>query len=462
MIYFAICIIILTAFFIFKRYQTHSVLILSGLLMIILGTIFTGNSVADIISSKYNFKPTGSGFFDFFESLNAIMSQRTATIGMVAMTAAGFSTYMSKIGAANTLVRLTINPLTKLNQPYLILAFSYLVGQSLNLVISSPAGLAMLLLISVYPILTKAGVSPLTAAAVIGTTGALDLGPGSGNANVAAETLGLPIAEYFATKQLLIAIPVAILVAITHYFVQRFFDKREGFIPESITEGSTVQEHSQHDEKNTPGFYALLPFLPIILLLTFSSIGIKGIKLNTPTAMFVTWFFILFIDMITLRNVKEALENGMEFFKGMGKAFSSIVVLIVAAQMFTFGLEAMGVINLLKSAILGGNLHYIIVTIFAMIIIALTATLTGSGNAAFFSFANLGPELALASGIKDILLVLPMQFAAGFGRSLSPVAAVIIGVSAVAKVEPFQVIKRTMIPMFVGLLSTLILSQIIF
>ncbi|MCG9628411.1 C4-dicarboxylate transporter DcuC [Vibrio mediterranei] len=452
----AIPTVILTAWMIVKKYQTHTTLILSGMFMLTLGIVFTQTGVADVISAKYGFKDTGAAFFDIFKAFDVIMSQRTATIGMVAMTAAGFSTYMTRIGAADSLVKACSKPLEALNKPYLVLAVAYLIGQALNIVISSPAGLAMLLLVSVYPILVRAGVSPLSAAAAIGTTGALDLGPGSGNANVAAETLGLPIAEYFATKQLLVAIPVAIIVAATHYFVQQWFDKREG---EELGE---YLEGEKREFKSAPAFYAFLPFAPIALLLMFSSIGVPSIKMNAPTAMYVALIATIFIDAVRNKSIQTALDNGMSFFKGMANAFSSIVVLIVAATMFTLGLNAIGAIDALKEMVLGGDVHYILITIFAMLIIGLTSILTGSGNAAFFSFANLGPELAAAAGVKTILMLLPMQFMAGFCRSLSPVSAVIIAVSAASNVSPFGVLKRTAIPMAVGIVSTLIITQFVF
>ena len=40
-----------------------------------------------------------------------------------------------------------------------------------------------------------------------------------------------------------------------------------------------------------------------------------------------------------------------------------------------------------------------------------------------------------------------MQFAASIARSASPITAVIVAVSGIAKVSPFDVVKRTAIPM---------------
>lgn len=456
--YMAVPIVFITMYMIIKNYQTHTTLTISGLLMLTVGVVFTQGGIADFMGAQYKFSSTGSTFFDLFGAFSAIMSERTATIGMIAMTSAGFASYMSKIGAADSLVKACAKPLQLINKPYLILALAYIIGQTLNLVIPSPAGLAMLLLISFYPILKQAGVSSLSAAVVIGTCGSLDLGPGSGNSNVAAELLDMSITEYFVSTEVLVAIPVTLTVAITHFFVQKWFDKRDGAKRPQAEVKAVVEEQSGSYSR----LYAMLPFLPLALLLIFSDIGIADVKINAPIAMFASLIVIVLIDAIRVKSLQQALDHSFEFFKGMAGAFSTVVVLIVAATMFTLGLDAIGAVNAMKSMILAGDVHYLLITLFGMLIIALTAMLTGSGSAAFVSFSNLGTELSAAAGVKSVLMLVPMQHAAGFGRSLSPVAAVVIAVAVAANVSPFEVLKRAAIPCVVGIFSTLIFTQLIF
>lgn len=457
--YLAVPVVFVTMYMIIKNYQTHTTLTISGLLMLTIGVVFTEGGIADFMGKQYKFSTTGSTFFDLFGAFSAIMSERTATIGMIAMTSAGFAAYMSKIGAADSLVRACARPLQVINKPYLILALAFIIGQALNLVIPSPAGLAMLLLISFYPILIQAGVSPLSAAVVIGTCGSLDLGPGSGNSNVAAELLNMSITEYFATTEILVAIPVTLTVAVTHFFVQKWFDKRDG-----VQKPQVVSNSVNSDEQGNAysRLYAMLPFLPLALLLIFSDIGIKGITINAPVAMFASLIVIVAIDAFKVKSLHLALDRSFEFFKGMAGAFSTVVVLIVAATMFTLGLDAIGAVDAMKSMILAGDVHYMLITLFGMLIIACTAMLTGSGSAAFVSFSNLGSELSAAAGVKSVLMLVPMQHAAGFGRSLSPVAAVVIAVAVAANVSPFAVLKRAAIPCVVGIFATLLYTQLIF
>ena len=68
----------------------------------------------------------------------------------------------------------------------------------------------------------------------------------------------------------------------------------------------------------------------------------------------------------------------------------------------------------------------------------------------------------LLLGAETLLLVLPMQFASSLARSISPITAVIVAVSGVANVNPVDVVKRTAIPMVVGLVATLVANFVLF
>ncbi|MCV5745736.1 transporter, partial [Escherichia coli] len=80
-------------------------------------------------------------------------------IGLIIMVAGGFASYMNQIGASDALVRICTAPLKVVRSPYIVLSLAYMLGQALFIVIPSAAGLAMLLLVLVYPILIGLGVS---------------------------------------------------------------------------------------------------------------------------------------------------------------------------------------------------------------------------------------------------------------------------------------------------------------
>ncbi len=224
----ALIIIAVTIFLIVKRYQTHATLFLSGFAL--LATAHFARVWSGAPGPEESI--TGLFAFDLFAMVSEAFSNRVARIGMIIMAAGGFAKYMSAIAASHALVNLSIKPLARISNPYLLLAITYVAGQFLNIFIPSAAGLAMLLLVAMYPTLVKLGIRPVAAAAVIGTTACLDLGPASPAANVAAETIGISPIEYFVRYQLKISAVVVPVVAALHFIWQRWCDRRETFAAE--------------------------------------------------------------------------------------------------------------------------------------------------------------------------------------------------------------------------------------
>lgn len=54
-----------------------------------------------------------------------------------------------------------------------------------------------------------------------------------------------------------------------------------------------------------------------------------------------------------------------------------------------------------------------------------------------------------------------MQLMAGMGRSISPVAGVIIAVSKTAGCSPFEIVRRTAIPAIGGIVTMLALNYLL-
>ena len=161
----AVAVTIVAGWALIKRYQTHMVLLFAGLVLLLCAAGLTDASFL-----PKGVKPSGFFLFDIFNTLKSIATKQSAGIGFLIMTAGGFAAYMDRIGAARALVDIAVKPLSMLKAPYLVLVGGYLVGQILVMVIPSAAGLAMLLLVALFPILKAVGTSAASAAAVIGTS----------------------------------------------------------------------------------------------------------------------------------------------------------------------------------------------------------------------------------------------------------------------------------------------------
>lgn len=468
--------IVVVAYLIFHRYHPQTVLIFSGLFMLLCAIPL---SMKPLMAED---KSTGSALLDVFDQIRATFGHLGAELGLIIMAVGGFSLAMEKVGASEALVNIATKPLAKINKPYLVLACTYILAQCLCLIIPSAAGLAMLLMVTVYPLLRSLGISRLSATGVIATGSCLDLGPASSNANMAARISEMSVQEYFVNYQLPVAVVVVASVCVLHYFVQRYMDRRAGTTPDNAdwedirqelagmekdraggrggasaaqTEGAVATEAVE--VKPVPKFYALLPFTPLVLLIVFSPFVITTIKMNVATAMIISGLVAVICEMIRYRSFERGAEAMSVFFDGMGRQFVNIVTLIVGGQMFAAGLTQLGFIDYIVGGAQKLNMGALPIMIIMALIIFLAAVLTGSGNAPWFAFSELTPGIAQPLGVHTVFLAQPMELASGIGRSMSPIAGVVIAVAGLGGVSPVDLVKRTvpvMIPAFIIMLIT--------
>lgn len=447
--------IALVAYFVLKNYYPPIILLLIGLFLLFIAGLLG----VDPVAAK---KSTNFFGFDLAQAFTDLMKGRLPGLGLNIMAIAGFAFYMDRIGASKSLVKLCVKPLQKIRSPYVLLALTYVVGQFIALFVNSAVGLGLLLMASVYPLLIALGVSRLSAAAVIATTCCLDLGPSSSNAMRAADLCGTDVVTYFLTGQGPVALCTIASVAIGHFFIQRWFDKRE--ILKEEAEGKEVEKMDVDKalEGAGPIYYAILPMLPLVLLIVFSPLVYKGIKLSLVTAIIVSLIISLFVDILTRRQFKQCCKDSQAIFEGMGKVFTSTVSLIVCAELFALGLNKVGGISTMIQAAASMQDAGVYVMLGVMLCIMVVATIvTGSGNAAFFAFSPLLPEAASSVGISTMVLAVPVQLSAGIARTMCPIAGVMIAVAGISGLTPIQLVRRT-IPVMIIALIVSVTSSVIF
>lgn len=444
--------VVIVSWFVVKNYYPPAVLLLVGLALLGTGCLM-GTPPLD---AKHTTHFAG---FDIVQVVSNLMSSRLAGLGLNIMAIGGFATYMDRIGASKALVKLCVKPLQAVRSPYLLLALTYVVGQFIALFVNSAVGLGLLLMASVYPLLVALGVTRVAAASVIATTCCLDLGPSSSNAMRAAELVKTDVVTYFVQGQLPVAVCTVLTVAVMHFFVQRWFDKRDIAAGRVEAQNESSQDLSKALEGAGPAHYAILPMLPLFLLIIFSPMVYGGVKLTLVTAILISLIIALLTDLLTRRALREGIDTTKAIFEGMGKVFTSTVSLIICAEVFASGLTKIGGINtMLQSAasLEGAGLPIMLTVMMGIMILA--SVVTGSGNAAFFAFSPLLPQAAASVGISTLPLAMPVQLSAGLARTMSPIAGVVIAVSGIAGVTPFEIIRRTTPVMIAGLIMTVISS----
>ena len=384
-------------------------------------------------------KSSGSEFFDIFKVVETTLSSTLAGLGLSIMAMGGFAKYMDKLNAGRALYAVVGGPLKYIKSPYLLACMGFVVTQIVGMAIPSASGLALMMMVSRF----------------------FDLGPGSANCMLAAKTSGIEWAEYFLSWQMKIYFPLLICMLVSQYFVQRYWDKREG-----IDEGCAALQAQFAEEKeeklSVPKIYALLPMIPLFILLIFNPtvIGAWGIKIKVgvPTTIVLSVLVAMLFELVRTRKLFEVVGGMKSFFEGMGKQFAVVVSLIVAGQVFGKGLIAIGAVDSLITGVESMGMGVGFMVLVMSLVIGVVAFLMGSGNAPFFSFAALIPGIASKFGVHSADMLLPLQTMTGFGRTLSPVTGAIVAVAGLAGVSPFQIVKRNAIPLILCILLNYVLT----
>lgn len=431
-------------YLIYKKFKPQPVLFMGGIIMMYLAAIL---GYGQILGAKAT---TGSVFFDAFEFIRATFSSNVGKLGLNIMSVGAFAKYMDKIGASRALVRLTIKPLMALKSPYLVMSGTWIVGMLIGLCINSASGLAMLLMVTMFPILLGLGVSRLSATAAVATTLCFDWSPSDTGTILSAETAGVDPVFYWSHYQVPIVAVAFVVVGVLHYLTQKYMDKRDGHVVKPME-----VERVQDEADNAPIWYAILPVIPLALILSFSSLWITWIKMNIVMAMFIGLFVGVICEYIRWRDGKKVLGDIQTFFDGLGMQMANVITLVVAGQTFAKGLISMGAINTLIDGSKGLGFGPMAMMLVMVAIIAVSAVVMGSGNAPFFAFAALTPAVAAHTGLHPVLMLLPMHFAASIMRSCSPITAVIVVSSGMGEVSSFDLVKRTTIPMLGALAVTI-------
>ncbi len=437
--------IVLVAYYIVKGYSATGVLMFGGLVLLFI-SVLMGHSIL-----PEGVKSTGSTYFDILEYVKYLLGNRGGGLGLMIMVLCGFSVYMTHLGANDVVVKLVSKPLKNIRSPYILMVFAYFLACLMSFAVSSATGLGVLLMATLFPVMVNVGISRGAAAAICASPISIILSPTSGDVVLSAEISKIPLGEFAFGTALPVSIFAILGIAVAHFFWQRYLDKKEGVQVERL--------NADEIKTTAPNYYAILPLLPIIGVLIFD--GKWGLpNLHIVTVMVLCFIITAIVDFLRSFNAKQTFDNLVVAYRGMADAFAGVVMLLVAAGVFAQSLSTIGFItNLIDSAQSFGGSAFFMMLVLAVITILATMA-TGSGNAAFYAFAELIPKLATQMGVNPAFLTIPMLQASNLGRGLSPVSGVVVAVSGMGKISPFEIVKRMSVPMLVGFICVIIGTEI--
>ena len=437
--------IVLVAYYIVKGYSATGVLMFGGLVLLFI-SVLMGHSIL-----PEGVKSTGSTYFDILEYVKYLLGNRGGGLGLMIMVLCGFSVYMTHLGANDVVVKLVSKPLKNIRSPYILMVFAYFLACLMSFAVASATGLGVLLMATLFPVMVNVGISRGAAAAICASPISIILSPTSGDVVLSAEISKIPLGEFAFGTALPVSIFAILGIAVAHFFWQRYLDKKEGVQVERL--------NADEIKTTAPNYYAILPLLPIIGVLLFD--GKWGLpNLHIVTVMVLCFIITAVVDFLRSFNAKQTFDNLVVAYRGMADAFAGVVMLLVAAGVFAQSLSTIGFItNLIDSVQSFGGSAFFMMLVLAVITILATMA-TGSGNAAFYAFAELIPKLATQMGVNPAFLTIPMLQASNLGRGLSPVSGVVVAVSGMGKISPFEIVKRMSVPMLVGFICVIIGTEI--
>lgn len=443
----AILVVLGVGYLIYKKYNATIALAVGGLLLLIAAAIL-GHPILPEEST------TGIAFLDVFKAIEVSFIKNLGNIGLTIMTLFGFSSYMNLIGANEVTVDVMTKPLGKIKSKYVLIPVIFLLGNLLSLVVPSASSLAVLLMATLYPVLTKVGVTPLAAGAVIATTATIMPTPLGADNVLAAETFGMNIMDYVIAHAK-VSIPTLLIMAVAHYFWQKYLDKKEN-------EDIKIDESklAKLNKELPPKYYAILPILPLILVLFFN-LGMKDVNIGLVSITFISLIIAVIVELIRKRDAVKVTGDINEFFKGMGSGLSMVVTLLVAASLLVDGLKALGIVDMITNSVQNLQGAGTILMLAFSGITFLIGLISGGGLSVFYASVGMIPSLAAAVNVSGTMIALPMQMIANLVRSISPVAACIIVVCSITGTSPMKIVKRTSVPIMVGVVAVLVLSVIL-
>lgn len=379
----------------------------------------------------------------------------TFTRGMVTAMVApicasmGFAALMNATGCDRHLVHALLAPVRRYQ--WLVVPGGILAAYLVNVAVPSQASTAAALGPILIPLFLASGRTAAVAGAalVLGASFGGDLlNPGAQDIQAVAGVAGLPAAELSAR---IIPASLAGIVVATVVFTllnarkERVAGETAAIVPTPVDE-PVLRVHP---------LKAMIPLVPIALLLTAYA-GWTPLAWLVATPPGEEWrplagalpvvramlIGALIGLVVTWRDVVRVTRA---FFDGMGLAYANIISLTITAQCFGAGIAAVGLADALLRAAAASNA---LVPLSAGFPWGLSL-ISGSGSGPILAFAQtfltqIGPADA------PVTLAAVACFGGAFGRTMSPVSAVVVYSSGLVGESPLTVIRHLLPALLAG------------
>ena len=396
--------------------------------------LLTGGLVMAVVSWKLQ------AFSEAFTN-----SMTVAGLISVILPVMGFAAIMELVGCNAHLVKMLTDPLLKVR--VILVPGAMLVTYLINTAIPSAAGCTAAVGVILIPAMMAAGIHPAMAGAAVfaGTWGSV-FSPGSPHPAMIAKIANVSVIDVILAHKTA-SITGALVVAALLFAETKLFKQDRDWTPEKAGADLGKLATAKRPTLEKVNFLmALIPMVPLaLLLITVPEFGITTKIL--PKGLTVLESMLIGSVLGMLATWTSPTRVVTEFFDGMGRAYSFVIGIIIAAGVFIGGLEAAGLIKFFIETLKDAKSAVPLLGTFGPFVVAV---LSGSGDAAAIAFNTAVTPHAAQFGVTSVHLGNMAWVGGALGRSMSPVAASCIIGAGFAGVSPLELAKRNAIPMLVA------------
>ena len=370
-------------------------------------------------------------------------------------TAMGFAFVLKQTGCDRHLVRVLTHPLRYAR--FLLVPGVVLVGFLVNIPVISQTSTAVCLGTVVVPLMRAAGFAPLTigAALLLGASvGGELLNPGAPELLTVSGKTGVPTTA-MRSEMLPLVIPQLLVAAMVLWLME---------VRSAAKAGPTAPPDESAElppEERINLLKAAVPLVPLALLFLAGPpldwVAVPPDWLIDPTkdAAEKASSRLIGLAMLVGVGVAAAVSPGKlggcmkAFFDGAGSGFTNVISLIVTATCFGTGIRVAGLADHLEALIAA---EPSLLQPLAAFVPAAFGFVCGSGMATTQSLYGFFYNPSVALGADPVGVGMLVSLGAAAGRTMSPVAAVVLMCAALTETRPFDLVKRVAPPLIVGLI----------
>lgn len=365
----------------------------------------------------------------------------------------GFAHVLRHTGCDLHLVHLLVRPLHSVR--VLLIPGVALVGVAVNVPVISQAGTIAAVGSVLVPVLRAAGLSPVTVGcslALGASIGGELLNPGAPELRTVSRACNSTAIVVVHRVWPLLLVHLAVTVPLFWLLSARAERARPGKVMPDDAAPLAVNPVK-----------ALIPLVPLLLLFLtslpppFRLVEVPRdwlVPAGAPRELFDTRLIgaamLVGVAAAALTDPTQAGATARVFFEGAGHALTTVTSVIVAATCFGKGVEMAGVPELLHHAIAAAP-HLLLP--FAVLLPAAFSWISGSGMASTQSLFGFFVAPAEAVGVDPVHVGAVVSLSAAGGRTVSPVAAVVLLSATLSGATPLAMVRRMVIPVLAGLVA---------